>query len=71
MVHARSMSAARSAYLSTLHEMAPSSPEIPPMDFSQTMRDSASRKRLLSVLSGFFALLGLILSGVGIYGQVA
>ena len=71
VVHARSMSAARSAYLTTLHEMASSSPEIPPMDFNQTLRDSASRERLLSVLSGFFALLGLLLSGIGIYGQVA
>jgi ABC-type antimicrobial peptide transport system permease subunit len=41
------------------------------MDFGQTLRDSASRERLLSVLSGFFALLGLLLSGIGIYGQVA
>ena len=71
VVHARSMGAARSAFLTTLHEMAPSSPEIAPMDFSRTFRDSASRERLLSVLSGFFALLGLLLSGIGIYGQVA
>jgi ABC-type lipoprotein release transport system permease subunit len=71
VVHAHSMNEARSAFLSTLHEMAPASPEIPPMDFGQTLRDSASRERLLSVLSGFFALLGLLLSGIGIYGQVA
>jgi predicted permease len=71
VVHARSMNEARSAFLTTLHEMAPASPEIPPMDFGQTLRDSASRERLLSVLSGFFALLGLLLSGIGLYGQVA
>ncbi|MGD0891013.1 MAG: ABC transporter permease [Terracidiphilus sp.] len=71
VVHAHSMAAARSAYLTTLHEMAPASPEIPPMDFSQTFRDSASRERLMSVLSGFFALLGLLLSGIGVYGLVA
>jgi predicted permease len=71
VVHARSLAAAKSAYLATLHEMAPSSPEIPPMEFSQTLHDSVARERLLSVLSGFFALLGLLLSGIGIYGLVA
>jgi ABC-type antimicrobial peptide transport system permease subunit len=65
------MAAANSAYLATLHEMAPSSPEIPPMEFSQALRDSAAREWLLSVLSGFFALLGLLLSGIGIYGLLA
>jgi ABC-type antimicrobial peptide transport system permease subunit len=71
VVHARSMAAARSAFLTTLHEMAPASPEIPPMDFSKTFRDSASRERLMSAMSGFFALLGLLLSAIGIFGLVA
>jgi len=71
VIHARSVAEARSAYLETLHEMAPSSPEIPPLEFSQALRDSVARERLLSVLSGFFALLGLLLSGIGIYGLVA
>jgi ABC-type antimicrobial peptide transport system permease subunit len=65
------MEAAKSAYLTTLREMAPSSPEIPPLEFAQSLRDSVARERLLSVLSGFFALLGLLLSGIGIYGLVA
>jgi ABC-type antimicrobial peptide transport system permease subunit len=65
------MAAARSAFLTTLHEMAPASPEIPPMDFSKTFRDSASRERLMSAMSGFFALLGLLLSAIGIFGLVA
>ena len=71
VIRARSAAAADKAYLDVLHEMAPSSPEIPPTEFSQTLRDSAARERLLSVLSGFFALLGLLLSGIGIYGLVA
>ena len=71
VVHARSVAAARSAYVDTLHEMAPSSPDIPPVVFSESFRDSVARERLLSVLSGFFALLGLLLSGIGIYGLVA
>ncbi len=65
------MAEAKSAYLTTLHEMAPSSPEMPPVEFSQAFHDSAARERLLSVMSGFFALLGLLLSGVGIYGLVS
>jgi predicted permease len=71
ILRARSMAAAKSAYLTTLHEMAPSSPEMPPVEFNQAFRDSAARERLLSVLSGFFALLGLLLSGIGIYGLVS
>ena len=71
VIHARNVAAANSAYLATLHEMAPSSPEIPPTVFSQLFRDSVAKERLLSILSGFFALLGLLLSGIGIYGLVA
>jgi predicted permease len=43
VIHARSLAAAKSAYLATLHEMAPSSPEIPPMEFSKTLYDSVAR----------------------------
>jgi hypothetical protein len=71
VIRAQSVAAANSAYLTTLHEMAPSSPEIPPVAFSQVFRDSVARERLLSILSGFFALLGLLLSCIGIYGLVA
>jgi predicted permease len=71
IIHARSMTAANSAYLTALHEMAPSSPEIPPIEFSQAFGESVARERLLSVMSGFFALLALLLSGIGIYGLVA
>jgi predicted permease len=71
VIHARNMAAATSAYLSIQHEIAPSSPEIPAAEFKQLVEDSVGRERLLSVLSGFFALLGLLLSGIGIYGLVA
>ena len=70
VIHARDVAAANAAYTATLHAMAPSSPEIPPAIFTQLLRDSVSKERLLSVLSGFFALLGLLLSGIGIYGLV-
>ncbi len=71
VIHGRSVAAAKSAYLTALHELAPSSPEIPPVEFSQIFQDSVARERLLSVLSGFFAVLGLLLSSIGIYGLVA
>jgi predicted permease len=71
VIHARTIAAAKSAYLATLREMAPASPEIVPVEFNQAFLDSVARERLLSVLSGFFALLGLLLSGIGIYGLVA
>jgi predicted permease len=71
VIHARNVAAANAAYVATLHAMAPSSPEIPPIVFSQLFRDSVAKERLLSILSGFFALLGLLLSGIGIYGLVA
>jgi hypothetical protein len=71
VIHARNVTAANSAYLATLHEIAPSSPEIPPTVFSQLLRDSVAKERLLSILSGVFALLGLLLSGIGVYGLVA
>jgi ABC-type antimicrobial peptide transport system permease subunit len=68
IIHARNAAAASSAYLATLHEIAPSSPEITPFEFKQTFLDSVSRERLLSAMSGFFAFLGLLLSGIGVYG---
>jgi predicted permease len=71
IIHGRSVEAEKSAYLKALHEVAPTSPEIPPFEFTQTFHDSVARERLLSVLSGYFALLGLLLSGIGIYGLVA
>jgi predicted permease len=71
VIHARNDADARSAYLTTLHEMAPSSPEIAPFEFRQTFLESVSRERLLSAMSGFFAFLGLLLSGIGVYGLVA
>lgn len=71
VIHARSLEAAKSAYLTTLHEMAPSSPETAPVEFRQASLDSISRERLLSSLSMFFAVLGLLLSGIGIYGLVS
>lgn len=70
-IHARSIAEARAAYLTVLHEMAPTSPETEPFLFKQQYSDSIAREQLLSGLSGFFAVLALLLSGIGIYGLVA
>jgi predicted permease len=70
-IHARSIREARAAYVAVLHEMAPTSPETEPFLFTQQVSDSIAREQLLSGLSGFFAVLALLLSGIGIYGLVA
>jgi predicted permease len=71
VIHARSIAAAKAAYVAALHQFAPTSPEIPPSLFTQQFSDSIAREQLLSALSGFFAGLGLLLSAIGIYGLVS
>ena len=70
-IHARSLAEARAAYHSTIQELAPESPETDPATFTELFNDSAARDQLLSAMSGFFAVLALLLSGIGIYGLVA
>jgi predicted permease len=70
-IHARSLAEARAAYHSTIQELAPQSPETDPATFTELFNDSAARDQLLSAMSGFFAVLALLLSGIGIYGLVA
>jgi predicted permease len=71
VMHARTLAEGESAYRQVLHEFAPGSPETNPIPFSVQFNDSIARERLLSVLSGFFAALALLLSGIGIYGLLA
>src|SRR4051794_40453551 len=71
VIHARSIADAKAAYRTALEEIAPTTPETDPSLFTQQFSDSIAREQLVSVLSGFFALLGLLLSGIGIYGLVA
>lgn len=68
---ARDVTAANAAYRTALHEIVPTAPEVDPVLFSDMFNDSIAREQLLSVLSGFFAILGLLLSAIGIYGLVA
>jgi predicted permease len=70
-IHARSLAEARAAYHSASHELAPDAPETDPATFVKLFNDSAARDQLLSAMSGFFAVLALLLSGIGIYGLVA
>jgi hypothetical protein len=71
VIHARTLAEGEAAYHSVLHELAPGSPETDPIAFSVQFNDSIAKERLLSVLSGFFAALALLLSGIGIYGLMA
>ncbi len=71
VIHARTLAEGKAAYRKVLHEFASASPEVEPVAFSVQFNDSIARERLLSVLSGFFAALVLLLSGIGIYGLVA
>jgi predicted lysophospholipase L1 biosynthesis ABC-type transport system permease subunit len=70
VVHARSIAEGKAAYRTAL-QIATTTPETDPFLFKQQFSDSIAREQLLSALSGFFALLGLLLSGIGIYGLVA
>ncbi|HEX4311572.1 MAG TPA: ABC transporter permease [Acidobacteriaceae bacterium] len=71
VIHGRSVAEGSAAYHQAIHELAPESPETDPATFTQLFSDSMAREQLLSVLSGFFAFLALLLSGIGIYGLVA
>lgn len=70
-IHGRSLAEAEAAYHKVIHELAPQSPETDPATFDQLMHDSIAQEQLLSALSGFFAVLALLLSSIGIYGLVA
>ncbi len=71
VIHAATQAEAQNAYRKTLHELAPNSPEGDLTPFAMQFNDSIARERLLSILSGFFAALTLLLSAIGVYGLVA
>ncbi len=71
VIHAHTAAEAQQAYHQALHELAPGSPEGELTPFAAQFDDSIARERLLSVLSGFFAALTLLLSGIGVYGLMA
>jgi predicted permease len=71
VIHARTVAAAETAYDGAIHELASASPETDPATLNELAGGSIAREQLLSVLSGFFAALGVFLSGIGIYGLVA
>jgi predicted permease len=68
VINARSLEDAQNAYRKTLREIAPGSPDSEVIPITQKMDDSTSLERVLASLSGFFAGLALLLSGVGLYG---
>jgi len=68
VIKAQSLTDAQNAYRKTLREIAPGSPDSEVIPIAQKMDDSTSLERVLASLSGFFAGLALLLSGVGLYG---
>jgi predicted permease len=68
VIEARSLTDAQSAYRKMLRDLAPGSPDSEVTLITQKMDDSTSLERMLASLSGFFAGLALLLSGVGLYG---
>ena len=68
VINARSLADAQNAYEKTLREIAPGSPDSEVIPITQKIDDSTSLERVLASLSGFFAGLALLLSGVGLYG---
>jgi ABC-type antimicrobial peptide transport system permease subunit len=71
LIRARTAGEAEAAARDALQELAPQSPESDPILLSQQLEDSIARENLLSALSGFFAALALLLSGIGVYGLAA
>jgi predicted permease len=71
VIYARSLAEAKEAYHKTLHEIAPESSELDMTLITVRMDNSVSIERLLASLSGFFAGLALLLSGIGIYSLIA
>lgn len=71
VMKATSMAAADAAQLTALAEIAPTAPQDTPGSFAEIFDNSIAQQRLLCALSGFFAILGLLLSAIGIYGLVA
>jgi ABC-type antimicrobial peptide transport system permease subunit len=71
VIYAPSFNDAKHAYLQTLREIAPGSPELDITPISRQLDDSTSLERLMASLSGFFAGLALLLSAIGIYGLFA
>ncbi len=70
VMHAGSVAQAQAAYHQAMREMAPRSPEATLVPFAVQFEDSIARERLLSALSSFFAVLTLLLSGIGVYGLI-
>jgi predicted permease len=71
VIHARSIAEGKDAYRKMLHELTPDISPVDPIPFTVQLDDSLSIERMLASLSGFFAGLALLLSGIGIYGLIA
>jgi ABC-type antimicrobial peptide transport system permease subunit len=71
VIYARSLTEVKDAYRRTLHEIVPGSPALDMTPITVQMDNAVSIERLLASLSGFFAGLALLLSGIGVYSLIA
>ena len=71
VIYARSMNDAENAYTKTVREFASGTPDAQMVSMTMQMDGSISLERMMATLSGFFAGLALLLSGIGIYGLIA
>jgi hypothetical protein len=70
-MHARNEAAAEAAQRTVIEEVAPAAPLSDTVRFTDAYNDSIARQQLLSALSGFFAGLAVLLSGIGIFGLLS
>lgn len=71
VVRSASYPAAATAAAHAIHRLAPTSPQLAPISLTRQVDHSIVSQRLLSVLSGFFAAVALLLSLIGIYGMTS
>jgi predicted permease len=68
VMRARSLMEARSAFNTSMDELSSTTPREEVIPFRQQVDASLQRERMMSTLSGFFAVISLLLSAVGIFG---
>lgn len=69
VIRSRNEKAAAEAAAHVIHNLVPASPQLSPVSLLHQVDHSIVRERLLSVLSGFFAAVALLLSIIGLYGM--
>lgn len=71
LVRANDTAQAALAVRRALQELAPGTPLLPAITMREQVNESIGQERVLAMLSGFFAALGLLLTAIGLYGLLA